>query len=81
LTSSGGDRDGGDRDGGDDWSRRVCWMSLIMRRTGAFSVSHILSFTRAVYKVFILLCEYLMRLFLFHMSKGNEKVDIRKMMT
>jgi hypothetical protein len=26
-----------------NWSGRVCWMSLIMRGTGAYSVSHILS--------------------------------------
>jgi hypothetical protein len=51
-----GDRDGSDRDdengrngegtiSDDDmnWSGRVCWMSLIMRRTGAYSVSRILS--------------------------------------
>jgi hypothetical protein len=57
-------------------------MSLIMRGTGAYSVSHILSFyTRTVYRVFILLCEYLMRLFLFSTYNGNEKMDIRKMMT
>jgi hypothetical protein len=56
----------------------VCWMSLIMRRTGAYFVC--LS-TRAVYRVFILLCEYLTRLFSFCTYKGNEKVDIGKMMT
>jgi hypothetical protein len=27
-----------------NWSGRVCWMSLIMRRTGAYSMSRILSF-------------------------------------
>jgi hypothetical protein len=26
-----------------NWSGRVCWMSLIIRRTGAYSMSHILS--------------------------------------
>jgi hypothetical protein len=26
-----------------NWNRRVCWMSLIMRRTGAYFVSRILS--------------------------------------
>jgi hypothetical protein len=27
-----------------NWSGRVCWMSLIMRRTGAYSVSRVLFF-------------------------------------
>jgi hypothetical protein len=27
-----------------NWSRRACWMSLIMRRTGASSMSLVLSF-------------------------------------
>jgi hypothetical protein len=57
-------------------------MSLITRRTGAYSMSHILSFfTRAVYRVFILLCEYLMRLFSFCVYKRNEKMGISKMMS
>jgi hypothetical protein len=38
-------------------------------------------FTRAVYRVFILWCEYPMKLFPFRAYKGNEKMGIRKMMT
>jgi hypothetical protein len=38
-------------------------------------------FTRTFYRVFILWCEYLMRLFSFHVYKGNAKLGIRKMLT
>jgi hypothetical protein len=38
-------------------------------------------FTRTFYRVFILQCEYPMRLFLFRVYKGNEKMGIRKMVT
>jgi hypothetical protein len=38
-------------------------------------------FTRTFYRVFILWCEYPMRLFSFHVYKGKEKMGIRKMMT
>jgi hypothetical protein len=38
-------------------------------------------FTRTFYRVFILWCEYPMRLFSFHVYKENEKMGIRKMMT
>jgi hypothetical protein len=38
-------------------------------------------FTRAVYKFFILWCEYPTRLFLFRVYKGKETMGIRKMMT
>jgi hypothetical protein len=56
-------------------------MSLIYEKNwGLFRVSYCL-FTRAVYRVFILWCEYLTRLFLFCAYKGNEKMGIRKMMT
>jgi hypothetical protein len=56
-------------------------MSLIYERNwGLFWVLYCL-FTRAVYRVFILWCEYPMRLFPFHVYKGNKKMGIRKMMT
>jgi hypothetical protein len=38
-------------------------------------------FTRTFYRVFILWCEYPIRLFGFRVYKGNEKMGIRKMMT
>jgi hypothetical protein len=38
-------------------------------------------FTRAVYRVFMLWCEYPMKLLLFRAYKGNEKMGIRKVMT
>jgi hypothetical protein len=38
-------------------------------------------FTRAVYRVFILWCEYPTRLFSFCVYKGNEKMGIRRMMS
>jgi hypothetical protein len=40
---NGGNSEGMISDDDINWSRRVCWMSLIMRRTGAYSVSYILS--------------------------------------
>jgi hypothetical protein len=47
-----------------------------------YSMSHILSFfTRTIYRVFILLCEYLIRLFSFCVYKRNEKTGISKMMS
>jgi hypothetical protein len=64
-----------------NWSGSVCWMSLIYEKNwGLFRVSY-LFFTRAVYRVFILWCEYPTRLFLFRTYKGNEKMGIRKIMT
>jgi hypothetical protein len=38
-------------------------------------------FTRTLYRVFILWCEYPMRLLPFRVYKGNEKMGMRKMMT
>jgi hypothetical protein len=40
---NGGNGEGTISDDDMNWSRRVCWMSLIMRSTGAYSVSRILS--------------------------------------
>jgi hypothetical protein len=40
---NGGNSEGTISDDDMNWSGRVCWMSLIMRRTGAYSVSRILS--------------------------------------
>jgi hypothetical protein len=57
-----------------NWSRSVCWMSLIDEKNwGLFRVSYCL-FTRPVHRIFILQCEYRMRLFSFHTYKGNEKM-------
>jgi hypothetical protein len=64
-----------------NWSGRVCWMSLIMRRTGLIPCLVYFLFSRAIYRVFILQCEYPTRLFSFRAYKENEKMDIRKMMT
>jgi hypothetical protein len=56
-------------------SGSVCGMSL-----GKLSLC-ISLFTRAVYRVFILWCEYPTRLLPFCAYKGNEKMGIRKVMT
>jgi hypothetical protein len=38
-------------------------------------------FTRTFHRIFILRCEYPMRLFSFCVYKGNEEMGIRKMVT
>jgi hypothetical protein len=85
----GGDRDrGGGRDdsNSDDENDKTMKTTETVREAvdkrnwGLFCVSYCL-FTRAVYRVFILWCEYPTRLFPFHAYKGHEKMGIRKMMT
>jgi hypothetical protein len=57
-------------------------MSLIYEKNWGLShVSYIVYLLGLCYSVFILWCEYPMRLFSFCMYKGNEKMGIRKMMT
>jgi hypothetical protein len=39
-----------------NWSGRVCWLSLIMIRTEAYSVSRILSFLLGLFTGFLYYC-------------------------
>jgi hypothetical protein len=69
--------------------REWCLMMLLFKWKCLWNVSNmrgklslwISLFTRAIYRVFILWCEYPMGLFPFCAYKGNEKMSIRKVIT